>query len=169
MTTAAEQYRKLVAKLESINPSEPVNEAPVAAFGQTVDAPPADAATAPLAGSVAVDPAPAPEVNPAPAPTGEIPTLPGTFKQAYAQAVKQGLAQFKWCGTYSTRRGQAPNPKPAPTPAPAKDPMTFAKAYSLRNAPNAPVLKPTDITQAGPNSTILRPGGGVDPAKLFSK
>jgi hypothetical protein len=115
MTTAAEQYRKLVAKLESINPSEPVNEAPVAAFGQTVDAPPADAATAPLAGSVAVDPAPAPEVNPAPAPTGEIPTLPGTFKQAYAQAVKQGLTQFKWCGTYSTRRGQAPNPKPAPT------------------------------------------------------
>jgi len=120
MTTAAEQYRKLVAKLESINPSEPVNEAPVAAFGQTVDAPPAEAAAAPVVGSVAVDPAPAPApVEPAPAPSGEIPTLPGTFKQAYAQAVKQGLKQFKWCGTYSTRRGQGPKPVP-PAPAPTR-------------------------------------------------
>jgi hypothetical protein len=111
MTTAAEQYRRLVAKLEAINPSEPVSEGGYA---------PATPAAAPQDDATGVDAAAAIQAAsaaPAPATTNEIPTLPGTFKQAYAQAVKQGLKQFKWTGTYSTRRGQGPNPAPAPAPA----------------------------------------------------
>jgi hypothetical protein len=108
----AEQYRALVAKLEAINPSEPVLEAPVAAFNQNAGTAP-DAA-APV-GSVAADPAPAPA--PAADPN-QIPTIEAaTFSQAYAQAVKQGLKKFKWCGVYAVKA----KPQPVrPQPVPAK-------------------------------------------------
>lgn len=102
MTTAAEQYRKLVAKLESINPSGPVSEGGYVPAAAQDDATGVDAAAAVQAATASA--------APAPATTSEIPTIGGSFKQAYAQAVKQGLKQFKWCGTYSTRRGQGPNP-----------------------------------------------------------
>ena len=123
----AEQYRALVAKLEAINPSEPVLEAPVAAFGQDAGTPP-DAA-APV-GSVAADPAPAPAPAPATDPN-QIPTIEAaTFSQAYAQAKKQGLKKFKWCGVYAVKDKVNPQPVPPkpvpPKPAPAPeftDPM----------------------------------------------
>ena len=163
----AEQYRALVKKLEAIT------EAPVAAFNQDAGTP-ADAS----AGSVAADPAVAPNSAPttaqnfAPQVSGEqIPTIEAsTFSQAYAQAAKQGLKKFKWCGVYAVKdKPQPPNPQP-PNPQPVKqDPMTFAKAYSLRNTQNQPLLKPSDVTQAGPNSTILKPGGGVDINKIMNQ
>jgi len=31
------------------------------------------------------------------------------------------------------------------------------------------LLKPSDVTQAGPNSTILKPGGGVDINKIMNQ
>ena len=104
----AEQYRALVNKLEAIQ------EAPVAAFNQNAD----NAAV----GSVAADPAvatePAPAPEPAPEPTqdpNQIPTIEAaTFNQAYAQAVKQGLKKFKWCGVYAVKAKPRPvNPQPA--------------------------------------------------------
>ena len=93
MTTAAEQYRRLVAKLESINPSEPVNEA------DNIDP---NAAPAQGAMNVASDNIPQASAVPQAA-ADAIPTIGGSFKQAYAQAAKQGLKQFKWCGTYTVR------------------------------------------------------------------
>jgi hypothetical protein len=132
----AEQYRALVAKLEAINPSEPVLEAPVAAFNQNASTTP-DAA-APV-GSVASDPAPAPA--PATDPN-QIPTIEAaTFSQAYAQAVKQGLKKFKWCGVYAVKAKVNPQPVPPkpkqtgkvdylgqqdPLGGDAQNPMSFA-------------------------------------------
>ena len=134
----AEQYRALVAKLEAINPSEPVLEAPVAAFGQ--DAGTLPDAAAPV-GSVAADPAPAPAPAPATDPN-QIPTIEAaTFSQAYAQAKKQGLKKFKWCGVYAVKdKPQPVRPQPAKAPAgkvdylgqqdplggDAQNPMSFA-------------------------------------------
>ena len=134
----AEQYRALVAKLEAIT------EAPVAAFNQNAGTPP-DAA-APV-GSVAADPAVAPTETPAPTPTpatdpNQIPTIEAaTFSQAYAQAKKQGLKKFKWCGVYAVKdKPQPVRPQPAKAPAgkvdylgqqdplggDAQNPMSFA-------------------------------------------
>jgi hypothetical protein len=151
----AEQYRALVAKLEAINPSEPVLEAPVAAFNQDAGTP-ADA-SAPVS-SVAADPAPAPDSAPttaqnfAPQVSGEqIPTIEAsTFSQAYAQAAKQGLTKFKWTGTYAVKE----QPKSVQT-----QPKTTQTKYQ----------PPANITKPGPNSTILKPGGGVDVNKLMTQ
>jgi hypothetical protein len=158
MPTAAEQYRKLVAKLEALQ------EAPVAAFNQNAD----NAAVGSVAADPAVTPAPAPEPQPTPTQDAtQIPTIEAsTFSQAYAQAKKQGLKTFKWCGVYAVKDQVKPQPVP-PAPKKVDDPMTFAKAYSLRNTPNQPLLKKTDVTQAGPNATNLKPGGGIDFSKQF--
>jgi hypothetical protein len=111
----AEQYRALVAKLEAINPSEPVLEAPVAAFNQDAAATDATATNSgsSYTGSVGTatnDPAPAADPN-------QIPTIEAaTFSQAYAQAVKQGLKKFKWCGVYAVKAKPQPvRPQPADT------------------------------------------------------
>jgi hypothetical protein len=131
----AEQYRALVAKLEAINPSEPVLEAPV-------EAPVAADATATNSGSsytgsvgtATNDPAPAADPN-------QIPTIEAaTFSQAYAQAVKQGLKKFKWCGVYAVKARPRPvQPQPAkpqgkvdylgqqdPLGGDAQNPMSFS-------------------------------------------
>jgi hypothetical protein len=104
MTTAAEQYRRLVAKLEAINPSGPVNEA------DNIDP---NAPAAQSAMNVASDNIP--QVSAVPqAAADAIPTIGGSYKQAYAQAAKQGLKQFKWCGTYAVKdKPQPVNPMPA--------------------------------------------------------
>jgi hypothetical protein len=97
MTSPAEQYRALVSKLEAI--TEAPVEAPAVADAQAAsNTAPADATAAPAEAPAA----------PAAAPTNEIPTLGGTFKQAYAQAAKQGLKQFKWCGTYAVKAPVTP-------------------------------------------------------------
>jgi hypothetical protein len=103
----AEQYRALVNKLEAIT------EAPVAAFNQDAGATPAatDAGSSYTGsiGSATNDPVPAADPN-------QIPTIEAaTFNQAYAQAVKQGLKKFKWCGIYAVKSKPKPvNPQPAP-------------------------------------------------------
>ena len=99
MTTAAEEYRKLVNRLESIVSEE----------GEVTYAPGYDPATGRMAG----EPAPT-----AAAPSDAIPTIEApTFKQAYAQAVKQGLKKFKWCGVFTVKeRGQGPVPTPPKPP-----------------------------------------------------
>jgi hypothetical protein len=117
----AEQYRALVAKLEAINPSEPVLEAPVAAFNQDAAATDATATNSgsSYTGSVGTatnDPAPAPAADP-----NQIPTIEAaTFSQAYAQARKQGLKKFKWCGVYAVKDKVNPQPVP-PKPVPQTD------------------------------------------------
>ena len=117
MTTAVEQYRALVAKLEAINPSEPVNEAgyiatPTAYQPATGGVADAQAASNTMAAPVDGTSGAAPAEYSAPV-SGQIPTLSGSFKQAYAEAVRQGLKKFKWCGVYSTE-GQGPKPVPSP-------------------------------------------------------
>ena len=121
----AEQYRALVSKLEAIQ------EAEVAAFQnpQGVNAP-ADA-TAPV-GSVAADPA----VTPAPSPAADpnqIPTIEAaTFSQAYAQAKKQGLKKFKWCGVYAVKdKPQPVRPQPATDTIPTT--RTVQPQYDVKN------------------------------------
>ena len=124
MTTAAEQYRKLVAKLEALQ------EAPVAAFNQNAD----NAAV----GSVAADPAVAPAPEPEPTQdTNQIPTIEAaTFSQAYAKAKKQGLKKFKWCGVYAVKDAVPPKPVP-PKPVPPTDTLpttrTVQPQYDVKN------------------------------------
>ena len=140
----AEQYRALVAKLEAINPSEPVLEAPLP-YGTTapVEAPAAADATATNSGSSYTGAVGTATNNPAPvADPNQIPTIEAaTFSQAYAQAVKQGLKKFKWCGVYAVKAKPQPvRPQPAKAPAgkvdylgqqdplggDAQNPMSFA-------------------------------------------
>jgi len=87
MTTPAEQYRALVARLEAI---ERLSEADTE-FGDLDAA--MVAAAAPQGGS-----------GQAAAPAGSIETIEApTFNKAYAQAKAKGLKQFKWCGTYAVK------------------------------------------------------------------
>jgi hypothetical protein len=103
MTTAAEQYRALVAKLEQIQ--EANTELPNMAAAMDTNAPAADP-NAPATAPTVTTPA-----------TTEIPTIDApTFGQAYAQAAKQGLKKFKWCGTYAVK---APVRRPPPQPKPS--------------------------------------------------
>jgi hypothetical protein len=95
----AEQYRALVKKLEQIQeaPEIPVDPTSAPAFD-------------PGAGGNSYDTPPA--TTPA---TTEIPTIEApTFKQAYAQAVKQKLKKFKWCGTFVVKDAPKPNPQVKP-------------------------------------------------------
>jgi hypothetical protein len=128
MPTAAEQYRKLVAKLEALQ------EAPVAAFNQNAD----NAAVGSVAADPAVTPAPAPEPQPTPTQDAtQIPTIEAsTFSQAYAKAKKQGLKKFKWCGVYAVKDAVPPKPVP-PKPVPATDTLpttrTVQPQYDVKN------------------------------------
>lgn len=117
MITAAEQYRALVAKLESINPSTIVEaplELPPGAdpeAGMTVAAPQAAAPA----------PSPAPAAAPAVNVEQQIMNAP-TFSQAYAMARKAGLKTFKYCRTYAVKDAPVRPPvQPKPSaPAPGK-------------------------------------------------
>jgi hypothetical protein len=106
MTTAAEQYRALVARLEAINPSEPVNE-------QEVAPTPAEA-LAPT-GTIA-DASQAAPVDPNKyKPKDNIPEIKaGTLAQAKQIALKQlgPGKKFRFCMTYGTKLGPA-----RPTPS----------------------------------------------------
>jgi hypothetical protein len=91
MTTAAEQYRALVAKLEQIQEAT-TDEVPNMAAAMDTNAPAVDP-NAPATLPTVTTPA-----------TTEIPTIDApSFNQAYAQAAKQGLKKFKWCGTYAVK------------------------------------------------------------------
>ncbi len=108
MSTLSDQIRELQKRLEQIN------EEPVAAFNQnaTAAAPAANpnAAPAQSAMNVASNNVPQPSSTPASASDG-IPTIEApTFSQAYAQAKKQGLKQFKWCGIYAVKDPVRPQP-----------------------------------------------------------
>jgi hypothetical protein len=113
----AEQYRALVAKLEAINPSEPVNEAPEVA---TTD-------------PTALEPTGSKEVIPADAlkgpvdpdkykPNDNIPEIKaGSLSQAKQIALKQlgPGKKFRFCMTYGTNLGPAKPPgdvRPMPSP-----------------------------------------------------
>ncbi len=108
MSSISDQIRELQKRLEQIN------EAPVAAFNQNAGTVPdgaADSAASDAsAGSVAV----APEVavpTTVPQDPNQIPTIEAaTFSQAYAQARKQGLKKFKWCGVYAVKDEVKPQP-----------------------------------------------------------
>lgn len=97
MTTAAEQYRALVARLEAINPSETVNEEETA---------PAPAAALAPVGAVADAPSAA-TVNPDKyKPNDKIPEIKaGTLAQAKQIALKQlgPGKKFRFCMTYGTK------------------------------------------------------------------
>jgi hypothetical protein len=113
----AEQYRALVQKLEAIQEAE-TTEPPNMAAGMDTTAPAAD----PNA------PATAPTVTtPATGTTTEIPTIDApTFSQAYAQAAKQGLKKFKWCGTYAVKaKPVMPQPVIKPKVKPPEQKVDF--------------------------------------------
>lgn len=117
MSTLADQIRELQQKLDQINeaPADAANsyagaQAATVASGQPDDAAGVDAAVAQQAA-----PASAPATDPNQIPTIDAPT----FSQAYAQAAKQGLKKFKWCGVYAVKA--KPRPKP-PQPQPATKP-----------------------------------------------
>jgi len=102
----AEQYRALVAKLEAIQEAD----SPEVAADQSASntAPPAADGTT---GGMTSLPAAATVADP-----NQIPTIEAaTFSQAYAQAKKQGLKKFKWCGVYAVKDKQPVKPQPAKT------------------------------------------------------
>jgi len=87
----AQEYRTLVNKLEKIS-EDPMDMVPDDITMNTGQ--------------------PLPVTQTAPSP--EIPTIEApTFKQAYAQAVKQKLKKFKWCGTFAVKAASTSAPKPA--------------------------------------------------------
>jgi hypothetical protein len=105
MITAAQQYRDLVAKLESINPSTSVNEeneVPNMAAGMDTAEQPA---SAPVGGSVDPDKY---------KPNDNIPVIKaGTLAQAKVVALKQlgPGKKFRFCMTYGTKLGPAKPPQ----------------------------------------------------------
>ncbi len=112
MSSLAEQIKELQLKLQAIQ------EAEVAAFQPTGS----DAV-----GSIASTDAP-PAPAPVPQSAGEqIPTIEApTFSQAYAQAKKQGLKKFKWCGVYAVKDKVRPQPvPPRPKPRPPEATQDF--------------------------------------------
>ena len=113
MITAAEQYRALVAKLEAINPSQPVLEDPLPYGTVAQQEPPA---AAPAAAPAEAPPAAAAPAAAAPDIQQQIMNAP-TFNTAYAMAKKAGLKTFKYCRTYAVKDAvkQAGMPAKAPT------------------------------------------------------
>ena len=121
----AVQYRALVSKLEAIQ-----NEAVADGQNANID----DATRQAAMASVASD---TPATQAGQAQSGIVTIDAPNFKQAYAQAVKQGLKQFKWCGTYAVKSAPAPQAGKAatkvdftnqasPLGGDEKNPMSFA-------------------------------------------
>lgn len=111
MSTLADQIRELQKRLEKIS------EAPVAAFNQNAQqdaAPAAEPAAEPVVAPNISAPAADSNITAPAADPNQIPTIEAaTFSQAYAQAVKQGLKKFKWCGVYAVKnKPKPPNPQP---------------------------------------------------------
>ena len=109
MTTAQEQYRALVAKLEAINPS--VNEA--------------DDESSLAQGPTGVTTA-GPDTTPAGVESPDILKQiehAATFKEAYAMAVKAGLKKFKWCQCKEYVVKAAPKSGQGAQPAKPERPM----------------------------------------------
>lgn len=111
MSTLADQIRELQKRLEQIS------EAPVAAFNQNAQqdaAPAAEPAAEPVVAPNISAPAADSNITAPAADPNQIPTIEAaTFSQAYAQAVKQGLKKFKWCGVYAVKnKPKPPNPQP---------------------------------------------------------
>ncbi len=96
MSTLADQIRELQLRLEQINEEEPPAPAQSAMNVASDNIPQASAVMAQPAQDL---------------PTNEIPTIEApTFSQAYAQAKKQGLKKFKWCGVYAVKDPVRPQP-----------------------------------------------------------
>ena len=166
MSTLADQIRELQARLEKIN------EAPVAAFQQYQQAPaadttasnPADPQPAQSAMNVASNNIPQASTDVAQAtpdlPSNEIPTIEApTFSQAYAQAAKQGLKKFKWCGIYQVK----PKPRPPqPQPASSVQPRFYSQGPSdaeLKDKYGRPLPKASqDLIRQGHNDSTSAGG-----------
>ena len=117
MSTLADQIRELQARLEKIN-EDPEQSAMNVASGNI---PPASTAVAQATPDL---------------PSNEIPTIEAaTFSQAYAQAKKQGLKKFKWCGIYAVKdKPKPPNPQPK-TPGTLPTTRTVQPQYDVKNDP----------------------------------
>jgi len=164
MTTTAEQYRALVAKLEAINPSEPVNEADDDEFVSTQADGPTGVTTqgpdtsTPQGPDTSTPNAASPDV------LKQIEHAP-TFKEAYAMAVKAGLKRFKWCQCkdYVVKKPVLPPVVPQPKPRP------YASSGGLRPAkdePEADMIPGTyypDPNSGGFNATYNKPPKKSDP------
>ena len=161
MTTAAEQYRALVAKLEAINPSEPVFEAddeesgladgPTGVTTQGTDTSPAGVETPDILKQI---------------------EHAATFKQAYAMAAKAGLKKFKWCQCKEYMVKDKPvvvRPPVAPQPKP--QPYVAHGGTSAKDEPEADMIPSTyypDINTGGFNATYNRPPKKKDPQLYVS-
>jgi len=108
LSPQAELYRQLVNKLESIQEAE---------------------------GTTTQGPGGAPDLDygSKTASTADIPTIEaGSFKEAYAKAVKMGVKKFRWCGTYVVKDAPKPGPmsaqiKAQPAPYVASSPAPKAR------------------------------------------
>jgi len=148
MITTAEQYRALVAKLEAINPSEPVLEADDDFVSTVADGPTGTTTQGP---DTSTPNAASPDV------LKQIEHAP-TFKIAYAMAVKAGLKRFKWCQC----KDYVVKDKPKPPPAPQPKPNAYASSggTSARDEPEADMMPGTyypDPNSGGFNATYNKP------------
>jgi hypothetical protein len=129
----AEQYRALVQKLEAIQEAETTEPPNMAAAMDTALPPAAD----PNAVANAPDSELAQKMLPPSADPNQIPTIEAaTFSQAYAQAAKQGLKKFKWCGIYAVKakpRPVMPQPKPPIKPNPPNGYYVPKQDYTVTN------------------------------------
>jgi hypothetical protein len=155
MTTAQEQYRALVAKLEAINPSEPVFEA-----DDDFVSTPADGPTGTTTQGTDTSPAgvETPDI------LKQIEHAP-TFKQAYAMARKAGLKKFKWCQCKEYMVTDKPVVRPPVAPQPKPEPYAAYGGTSAKDEPEADMIPSTyypDINAGGFNATYNRP-----PKKTF--
>ena len=148
MTTAQEQYRALVAKLEAINPSESVLEADddfvsTQADGPTVTTTQGTDTSVPSADSSDI----LKQIEHAP-----------TFKIAYAMARKAGLKKFKWCQCKEYTVTDKPVGPIAPQPKP--QPYASSGGTSARDEPEADMIPGTyypDPNSGGFNATYNKP------------
>lgn len=104
MSTLSDQIRELQLKLEAIQEAPDDAAVAMANAASNTSAAPADGTSGGVQGDFA----------PVPANPNQIPTIEAaTFSQAYAQAKKQGLKKFKWCGIYAVKDPVRPQPAPA--------------------------------------------------------
>ena len=157
MTTTAEQYRALVARLEAINPSEPVLEADDDFVSTSADGPTGVTTQGPYTSTPS---AASPDI------LKQIEHAP-TFKEAYAMAVKAGLKRFKWCQCKEYMVKDKPVVRPPVVPQPK--PNAYVSSGGTRPAkdePEADMIPGTyypDPNSGGFTATYNKPPKKSDP------
>lgn len=84
----------------------------------------------------------------------DIPTIEaGSFKEAYAKAVKMGVKKFRWCGTYAVKAAVPNTPQIKAQPAPYVASSPAPKARNKDEYDMVPGTYNPDINTGGYTAT----------------